>query len=53
MINIIAGRDGRVRGAEVKVGKSGAIIRRPVNRLYPVVKAEASVDELPAPGNVK
>ena len=27
----------RVRGAEVKVAKSGAIIKRPINRLYPVV----------------
>ena len=38
---IIPGRDGRIRGAIVKVGKSGAIIRRPVNRLYPLVKYEA------------
>ena len=35
--NVIPGRDGRVRGAEVKVGKTGALIRRPINRLYPLV----------------
>ena len=41
---IIDGRDGRIRGAEVKVGKSGYTITRPVNRLYPIVKA-ANLDE--------
>ena len=49
VVRVIPGRDGQVRGAEVKVGKSGAVIRRPVNRLYPIVKAETQK----APGNVK
>ena len=31
------GRDGRIRGAEVKVGKSGVSIKRPINKLYPLV----------------
>ena len=44
VINVIPGRDGRVRGANVKVGKSGAIIRRPVNRLFPVVKVDTPMD---------
>ena len=35
--NLIPGRDNRIRGAEVKVGKTGALIRRPVNRLYPLL----------------
>ena len=43
---VIPGRDGRIRGASVKVGKSGAIIKRPVNRLFPLVRAED-----PAPYN--
>ena len=50
VIEVIPGRDGRIRGAEVKVGKSGAVIRRPVNRLYPIVKAD---DVKQPPGNVK
>ena len=36
--NLIHGRDQRIRGAEVKV-KSGATLKRPVNRLYPFVKS--------------
>ena len=43
VIRVIPGRDGRIRGAEVKVGKTGAVIRRPVNRLYPIVKAETQI----------
>ena len=39
--NVLIGRDGRVRGAEVQLGKSGIIIKRPVNRLYPIVKNES------------
>ena len=39
VMEVIGGRDGRIRGAEVKVAKSGAIIKRPINRLYPIVKA--------------
>ena len=38
VLSIIPGRDGRIRGAEVKVGKSRAVIKRPVNRLYPLVQ---------------
>ena len=52
MICVIPGRDGQVRGAEVKVGKSSAVIRRPVNRLYPIVKVETN-QRTQTPGNVK
>ena len=38
---LIPGRDGRTRGAEVKIGKTGALLRRPVNRLYPLVSNTA------------
>ena len=37
---VIPGRDGRIRGAEVKVGKNKVFIKRPVNRLYPLVRAD-------------
>ena len=40
-----------IRGAQVKVGKSGTIIKRPVNRLYPLVKAESQINELQETGN--
>ena len=50
--SVIAGRDGRVRGAEVKVGKSGYVIKRPVNRLFPLVKVENSGEKLEG-GSVK
>ena len=53
IVNIIPGRDGRIRGAVVKVGKSGAVIRRPVNRLYPLVKAKLPVNKSVEAGNVK
>ena len=38
--SLISGQDGRIRGAHVKVGRTGALIKRPVNRLYPFVKAD-------------
>ena len=53
VIEVLPGRDGRIRGAEVKVGKSGAIIKRPINRLYPFVSAEAQANEHQAAGSVK
>ena len=40
VISIIRGRDERIRGADVKVAKSGAVIKRPVNRLYPFVQVQ-------------
>ena len=44
---LIKGGDGFVRGAEIKTGKTGAIIRRPVNKLYPLVTriCESNNDE--------
>ena len=41
----ITGRDGRIRSAIVKVGKSGASIKRPVNRLFPLVQADVDEDQ--------
>ena len=35
LVELIKSNDGLVRGAKVKVGKTGNIIRRPVNCLYP------------------
>ena len=40
VMELIPSRDGRVRGAQIKVGKSGVIIKRPINRLYPLVTCE-------------
>ena len=36
---LIPGGDGCVRGAVVKMGKTGATIKRPVNKLFPLVTA--------------
>ena len=33
---LVIGKDGQVRGAEVHIGKTGSLIKRPVNRLYPI-----------------
>ena len=44
IVEVIPGRDGKIRGAQVKVGKSGAVIRRPVNRLYPVLHHKSTSD---------
>ena len=41
-MKLIAGYDGVVRSASVKLGKSGAVINRPVNKLYPLLP---NVDE--------
>ena len=53
VLALIQGRDKKVRGAEVKVGKSGAIIRRPVNRLYPIFSPASEVDQPFVAGNVE
>ena len=36
--NLIAGNDEVIRSASVKMGKSGCIINRPVNKLYPILR---------------
>ena len=33
---IIYGNDNKIRGAELKIGRTNAIINRPVNKLYPL-----------------
>ena len=38
--SVIPGGDGCVRGAEVRLGKTGNTIRRPVSKLYPIVIAD-------------
>ena len=35
---LIPGTDGKVRGATVKIGKTGSYIQRPINKLYPFVQ---------------
>ena len=34
--DIISSRDYNIRAAKMKVGKTGAIINRPINKLYPL-----------------
>ena len=46
IVNLLPGKDGRVRGAELKVGKSGCMIKRPVNKLYPLLKAKIRENDL-------
>ena len=36
VVDIIPSRDCNIRAAKVKVGKTGAIINRPINKLYPL-----------------
>ena len=33
---LYTGKDGLVRGAEIRIGKTGSIIKRPVSKLFPV-----------------
>ena len=47
VINLIPSKDGKSRGAEVILGKTKAIIRRPVNRLYPFVNESDTVNQTP------
>ena len=57
---LITGSDNKVRGATLKMGRTGCIIRRPVNKLYPFVQSsmpnegnhEISVRQLPDEGNI-
>ena len=35
---LIKGNDSKIRGAVLKIGKTGSIIKRPVNKLYPFVQ---------------
>ena len=41
---LIISNDGQIRGAEVKVAKTNVIIRRPVNRLYPLITSTDKPD---------
>ena len=41
--NLIKGKDGCVRGANVRIGKTGATIKRAVNKLFPVECYEEDV----------
>ena len=36
VVDIISSRDYNIRAAKMKVGKTGAIINRPINKLYPL-----------------
>ena len=40
---LISGSDGNVRGATVKLAKSGNLINRPTNKLYPILPCEDNV----------
>ena len=42
IVELLPGSDGKIRGAKVKIGRTKNIIRRPVNRLYPI---EGNVEE--------
>ena len=50
IVKLISSEDGKIRGAEVKLGKTNAIIKRPVDKLYPLVthtSKEECVDNTP------
>ena len=44
---LLTSKDGNCRGAEVKIGKTSSIIRRPVNKLYPLVPSSDDVNSDP------
>ena len=49
VFKLIVSGDGSTRGAEIKVAKTGHMIKRPVNKLYPLVMntdAECNVNNL-------
>ena len=43
---LIIGTDGKIRGAEIKSGKTGVIVRRPVNKLYPLVPNSCRIENI-------
>ena len=46
---LIVSSDGQIRGVEVKLAKSGNVIKRPVNKLYPLVlRHEANTNDTPS-----
>ena len=47
--SLIAGSDGLIRGALVKLGKTGSKINRPVNKLYPLITSMEDNDEINKP----
>ena len=47
VVKLISGSDNQIRGAEVKLGRTGAVIRRPVNKLYPLLTNTDVVDNTP------
>ena len=52
MLKVCTNRDDKVRAVEVKVGKTEHIIRRPINKFYPL---NLNLHEEPKPyrGNLK
>ena len=36
VLEVIPGRDGIIRGGRIKIAKTGAIVGRPINKLYPL-----------------
>ena len=49
---LITGDDGNSRGAEVKCGKTGVTIRRPVNKLYPLVTNNSTEEKQNRPREI-
>ena len=48
IIKLLESNDNKVRGAEVRLGKTKAVIRRPVNKLYPLVSStDKQIDRTP------
>ena len=42
IMKLIESKDGKIRGAEVKVGRTGALINRPITKLYPIVSDKSA-----------
>jgi hypothetical protein len=36
VIDVIIGRDNVIRGAKVRIGRTGTLLNRPINKLYPI-----------------
>ena len=43
IMKLLISDDGQIRGAEVKIGKANAMIRRPVNKLYPLIVHDGDI----------
>ena len=42
MIELIPSRDNNIRGAVIKIGKTGRCVNRPINKLYPIERSEVT-----------